>query len=592
MCKIATRGSAVALLSAWIVAAATLSVAQDAAQPRSLDRPADTVQPIEQRSDSSAALFIGVNEFVEDTSLRSLRFAVNDAIGLAHVFCIELKLIPPANATLALAGKPDGETATKMLEELKATGVVVEAATKSKLFSLLLKATAAPTKPEDLLIVSISSHGFEDGGVPYAMPADGLKALLKDTGLNLVSVEEQLAKSKAGKRLLFLDACREKPLADARAGGPPMSEVFKKELAQAAGQAVLASCDVGQYSWECEQTKQGVFTQFVMEGLRGKAPADGQGLIRMSLLADYVAQQTKKWSQANVRQAQEPWFKGREDARQIPLAVDPKLAGKLKERLKKLRELALDEKLPMDLYEDAKALLSGAPDEERAKQRRDIYEKLAEGQTDPQTAVTAVRALRSESPRRPDLTPPSGAVPPADATPPANAAAGPSNAAAPPSNAAASPAEERPSKLAGAPSKGAPPADPAPNNKPEDAILGKWVLDPERTKRLMLEDLRNAGQIVTEDQVAAAVAAMGMNLNFSPSGQFAVEIRSPDVNTNGKGTWSYSVEDGEGEFEMTVTEIGGVANPMPQPLTVEVRDGVLLTESGDGTRLALKRPAR
>ena len=47
----------------------------------------------------NAGLFVGVNEF-EDESIQSLRFAVNDAVAQAHLFVLELQLIPAENATL------------------------------------------------------------------------------------------------------------------------------------------------------------------------------------------------------------------------------------------------------------------------------------------------------------------------------------------------------------------------------------------------------------------------------------------------------------------------------------------------------------
>src|SRR5687768_8945453 len=67
----------------------------------------------------SAGLFIGVNEFAKDDGIATLNFAVNDAIELAHLFVLELKLIPPKECSLCLGGSPSGDVAEKHLRELE-----------------------------------------------------------------------------------------------------------------------------------------------------------------------------------------------------------------------------------------------------------------------------------------------------------------------------------------------------------------------------------------------------------------------------------------------------------------------------------------
>ena len=104
----------------------------------------------------------------------------------------------------------------------------------------LARAVAVPQEPTDLVVVSLSSHGFEEGGIPYVMPADGTRAFLADTGFKLKTVEDRLARSKAGKRLLIVDACREKATGDDKSLGTSMDQAWRAALAQASGQAVLA----------------------------------------------------------------------------------------------------------------------------------------------------------------------------------------------------------------------------------------------------------------------------------------------------------------------------------------------------------------
>ncbi len=53
----------------------------------------------------SAGLFVGVSRF-DDELFPPVPFAVDDAIDLAHLFALELRLIMPPEVVLGLAGEP------------------------------------------------------------------------------------------------------------------------------------------------------------------------------------------------------------------------------------------------------------------------------------------------------------------------------------------------------------------------------------------------------------------------------------------------------------------------------------------------------
>ncbi|HEV7765237.1 MAG TPA: hypothetical protein VGQ76_09565, partial [Thermoanaerobaculia bacterium] len=56
----------------------------------------------------SAALFVGIREFENDQTLTTVRYAVDDAIDLAHAFSMSrnARLIDPGHIILALHGEP------------------------------------------------------------------------------------------------------------------------------------------------------------------------------------------------------------------------------------------------------------------------------------------------------------------------------------------------------------------------------------------------------------------------------------------------------------------------------------------------------
>lgn len=294
-----------------------------------------TVVPVSATAPGgNAGLFVGVNQFVEDESLRALAFAVNDAIAQAHLFVVELKLIPPANAFLALSGEPTTDAAKAELAALTKSGAQRVPATKTRVLLTLQTVANLAGAETDLLVVSFSSHGFEERAQAYVMPADGARGSLRDTALSLKSVEQKLSDSKAGKRLLLVDACREKASKESKGGDTVMSAAFREALAGAEGKAVLTSCDTGQLSLENPELGHGVFTHFLLEALRGKAGVDTRGFITLGTVSEYLEKAVPEWIKRNRPDTsrdtlQKPWLAAPLSARHIPLAVDPGVQTRL-----------------------------------------------------------------------------------------------------------------------------------------------------------------------------------------------------------------------------------------------------------------------
>ncbi|NNJ27745.1 right-handed parallel beta-helix repeat-containing protein [Alienimonas chondri] len=281
-----------------------------------------------------AGLFVGVNEFSDPSGkVGNLRFAVNDAVELAHLFALELRLIPAANCTLALSGEPEGETAKAHLAALKAAGATVTTAKAVAILDALDAVSRRGRTESDLLIIGCSSHGFSEGERAYLMPQDGRFAFLDRTAVPLETLEGTVRRSKAGHRLLLIDACQDRVSATRGLGGrqaaTAMSNTFAAALAKPTGQAKLASCEVGQFSLELPSLQQGVFTAALLDSLRGGASdADGDGFVRLaevqtattarvsSLIADY----NRDLPEADhIRQS--PTYHGPEATRALPLAV-------------------------------------------------------------------------------------------------------------------------------------------------------------------------------------------------------------------------------------------------------------------------------
>ena len=281
----------------------------------------------------SAGLFVGVNEFDEDDGLASLNCAVNDAIGQAHVFVRELKLIPAENCILCISGDPSTGVAMTQLKLLEKDGVEISKASKSRILRSLTSMCRVPYKKKDMLVVSLSTHGFEDKKGVYLMPSDGMRRFLDDTALFTGTLRDSVSKSKAGKKLLILDACRERVEKSKSSGsGRAMTSNFSKAFAASYGFATLMSCSVGQFSYEDEKRGHGVFTAHLLDALRGKAYPDKRGFITVDTIGDYVTSGVRKWmvrykpdvAEENIPR---PDIHGPNIARDIPLAIGKELTS-------------------------------------------------------------------------------------------------------------------------------------------------------------------------------------------------------------------------------------------------------------------------
>ncbi|MFH5806922.1 caspase domain-containing protein, partial [Alienimonas sp. DA493] len=170
---------------------------------------------------------------------------------------------------------------------LRAAGAKVAPANAVPIFDALAEISGKGREPSDLLIVACSSHGFSEGERAYLMPRDGRFAFLERTAVPLETLESTVRRSKAGHRLLLIDACQDRVSATRAVGGrqaaTAMSDAFAAALAKPTGQAKLASCEVGQFSLELPRLKNGVFTAALLESLRGGAgDVDGDGFIRLA----------------------------------------------------------------------------------------------------------------------------------------------------------------------------------------------------------------------------------------------------------------------------------------------------------------------
>lgn len=256
-------------------------------------------------------IFVGINSFKAE-SVAPLRFCANDARSLYDALTGPNKLIP-AEQSFLLTSDRTGKDEPTRVNILKT-----------------IKYACEHAKEDSLILVSISTHGFTGADkVAYVLPKDGDPELLDQTAVSVKTVNDFLTASKATKKVLLIDACREDTTRGEKGvTKEAMTDRFQDTLKAAAGQVTLASCDKEQVSYEDPSRGHGVFSYYILEGLLGNAPADHQGFITVHTLFQYAVENTEAWCVANRKDKQTPWQYS-EISRDIPLAVAPEQPSRM-----------------------------------------------------------------------------------------------------------------------------------------------------------------------------------------------------------------------------------------------------------------------
>ena len=142
------------------------------------------------------------------------------------------------------------------------------------------------------------------------------KDTLTITAVDLNQVNQILSRVQAHQRLTAIDAYRNDP--DSGRGEEDnlltndFSRGFKiKRSSDNSGtpsvSATLYACNVGERAYEWVEKGHGVFSYYLLEGLKGKA-ANSRGEVVVTDLADYTQREVMRWAEDFRGKKQTPWL--------------------------------------------------------------------------------------------------------------------------------------------------------------------------------------------------------------------------------------------------------------------------------------------
>ncbi|MBN2443567.1 MAG: SUMF1/EgtB/PvdO family nonheme iron enzyme [Spirochaetales bacterium] len=212
------------------------------------------------------AVCIGINDYWDDT-ISDLKKAQNDAKGLSEIFNTRGQFDNVYTMTDDLDPK-DKNYPSKFNIEARIDYIIKMA------------------QKNDLFIFAFSGHGIADQeGKSYLVPADVRPDNPFVTSCALDYIVTRLKEKEIKKSLLFIDACREEmqQSKSLKSGGFSAPLYSKAEIA-----AIFYSTKAGWYSYEDKMSNYGIFTRFLIEGLKGKANSDNNTIVSFSELEIYA----------------------------------------------------------------------------------------------------------------------------------------------------------------------------------------------------------------------------------------------------------------------------------------------------------------
>jgi len=177
-------------------------------------------------------------------------------------------------------------------------------------------------QPKDMMLLFVSSHGFMEGDDFRIHGSDYNPLRRRSTSVSFKSdITEHLSKIDC-KKLIFIDACHS---GGARGDVMNINDAIKQVSQKQNISLTFTSSSQNQLSYEDETWDNGAFTKALLDGMqRGKADENGDKIVTVKELSDYVTTSVRDMVRSLKNELQEPSFinddnKGME--RNLPIYV-------------------------------------------------------------------------------------------------------------------------------------------------------------------------------------------------------------------------------------------------------------------------------
>jgi tetratricopeptide (TPR) repeat protein/uncharacterized caspase-like protein len=193
-------------------------------------------------------------------------------------------------------------------------------ATKQNIFSVIDQYLAPRVQPGHEIIIFLAGHGVVRGlgaeARSYYLPVDvdaQTKESLERTAVDMEELSRKLSMLKASQFTVFYDACREDPYPGRGLKGNTLTDVTARILTLVSTRlpqprmepptsVIFYACQVGERAFENPRLQHGVFTYYILRGLRELANRP-DGRVEAGQLAGYLSENVRLW----IREAKIPF---------------------------------------------------------------------------------------------------------------------------------------------------------------------------------------------------------------------------------------------------------------------------------------------
>ncbi|HMB29808.1 MAG TPA: caspase family protein, partial [Blastocatellia bacterium] len=246
------------------------------------------------------ALLIGVSDYPD--AINDLRFPGVDARSIKE---------------LLISSAGFAEDHVRLLTD---DGVGEAKATKQNIFSAIDQYLAPRVQSGHEIIIFIAGHGVVRGlgteARSYYLPVDvdaQTKESLERTAVDMEELSRKLSMLKASQFTVFYDACREDPYPGRGLKGNTLTDVTARILTMVSTRmpqprmepptsVIFYACQVGERAFENPRLQHGVFTYYILRGLRELAN-NPDGRVEAGQLAGYLTENVRLW----IREAKIPF---------------------------------------------------------------------------------------------------------------------------------------------------------------------------------------------------------------------------------------------------------------------------------------------
>jgi len=161
----------------------------------------------------------------------------------------------------------------------------------------------------------------------YLIPRDADPDSLYSTALPMDEIQRIFARIASERVVMLLDTCYSgtvggRTFTRQQTRSTNVSDQFLERLTRSRGRVVITASGPNEVALELPALGHGIFTYYLLEGLSGKADRNGDGIVTVSELYEYVEDQVDRRARA-AGGRQRPMMKGEIEGT-LPLVQAPR----------------------------------------------------------------------------------------------------------------------------------------------------------------------------------------------------------------------------------------------------------------------------